>query len=176
MKTFVKDLWTSIFTPGPTPTLLFATNVSFAALQFVLFALLLATYSIHFIILSFLCGALWLSINWFAQEIRELQAAEAGKETPGEKQHAGGTTRLAGTTRPPGAVDTTESETETETLTRSRASMPGRLPGSTARSTAASASLQEDVRRRPNSSMAGDSSGYGSTDSEWEKVDDNKGA
>lgn len=38
--------------------------------------MLLATYSIHFIILSFLCGGLWWAINWFAVEIRAAQAKE----------------------------------------------------------------------------------------------------
>jgi hypothetical protein len=76
MASFFERLWESIFTPGPTPTLLVATNASFAALQALLFALLLATYSIHFIILSLLCGGLWWSINWFAAEIRAAQATE----------------------------------------------------------------------------------------------------
>ncbi|KAF2278330.1 Pkr1-domain-containing protein [Westerdykella ornata] len=76
MSNFLVDLWESIFTPGPTPTLLVATNASFAALQFVFFALLLATYSIHFVILSILCGGLWWAINWFAGEIRAAQAME----------------------------------------------------------------------------------------------------
>ncbi|ROW01423.1 hypothetical protein VPNG_07576 [Cytospora leucostoma] len=69
---FVEDLWESIFTPGPTRSLLLATNATFACLQLVLFVLLLATYSIHFIILSFLSAGLWWAINWFA---RELQAS-----------------------------------------------------------------------------------------------------
>jgi hypothetical protein len=73
---FFEDLWESIFTPGPTPTLLIATNASFAALQLLFFALFLGTYSIHFIILSFLTGGLWYGINWFAKEIRIAQKAE----------------------------------------------------------------------------------------------------
>jgi hypothetical protein len=76
MASFFEKLWESIFTAGPTPTLLVATNASFAALQVLLFALLLATYSIHFIILSFICGGLWWAINWFAVELRAAQAAE----------------------------------------------------------------------------------------------------
>ncbi|KAJ4365808.1 hypothetical protein N0V83_008429 [Neocucurbitaria cava] len=76
MASFFENLWLSIFTPGPTPTLLVATNASFAALQLLLFAMLLATYSIHFIILSVLCGGLWWAINWFATEIRAAQAKE----------------------------------------------------------------------------------------------------
>lgn len=34
------------------------------------------TYSIHFIILSVLCGGLWWAINWFAAEIRAAQEKE----------------------------------------------------------------------------------------------------
>ncbi|KAF2481935.1 ER protein Pkr1-domain-containing protein, partial [Neohortaea acidophila] len=71
---FFTDLWTSVFTPGPTPTLLIATNATFAALQLVLLALLVATYSVHFVILSFLCAGLWWSINWFAAEVLRAQA------------------------------------------------------------------------------------------------------
>lgn len=76
MASFMEKLWESVFTPGPTPTLLVATNASFAALQLLLLGMLIATYSIHFIILSFLCGGLWWSINWFAVEIRAAQAKE----------------------------------------------------------------------------------------------------
>ncbi|KAG7292097.1 hypothetical protein NEMBOFW57_002130 [Staphylotrichum longicolle] len=63
MASFFEDLWQSIFTPGPTPTLLVATNATFAALQVVLAVLLYATFSVHFLILSALCGGLW--VNWF---------------------------------------------------------------------------------------------------------------
>lgn len=73
---FFEDLWESIFTPGPTPTLLIATNASFAALQLLFLALFIGTYSIHFVILSFLTGGLWYGINWFAKEIRVAQKAE----------------------------------------------------------------------------------------------------
>lgn len=54
MSKFFEDLWESIFTPGPTPSLLIATNVSFFFLQIVLGALLVATYSVHFVVLSIL--------------------------------------------------------------------------------------------------------------------------
>lgn len=76
MASFFERLWESVFTPGPTPTLLVATNASFAALQLLFFAMLLATYSIHFVILSILSGGLWWAINWFAAEIRAAQAKE----------------------------------------------------------------------------------------------------
>ena len=165
MGSFVEDLWSSVFTPGPTPTLLIATNVTFAALQVLLFALLVATYSIHFVVLSFLCGALWWSINWFAREVREVQRIEEEKKA-GKESSTGDTKDISAT------LDSTESDTETENLSRQKKSA---IPAAT-RTTTTSASLQppseaEDVRKR--SSMSGDSSGYGSTDSEWEKVDDN---
>ena len=73
---FLVALWSSVFTPGPTPPLLLATNVTFGALQFILFALLLATYSVHFFALSLISGALWWSINWFASELRASEAAD----------------------------------------------------------------------------------------------------
>ncbi|KAH6873054.1 ER protein Pkr1-domain-containing protein [Alternaria rosae] len=76
MAAFFEQLWESIFIAGPTPTLLIATNASFAALQVLLFVMLIATYSIHFVILSLLCGGLWWSINWFATELKAAQAKE----------------------------------------------------------------------------------------------------
>lgn len=74
MASFLANLWESVFTPGTTPTLLVATNATFAALQTLLAALLVATWSIHFAILSVLCGGLWYSINWFAIELQVAQA------------------------------------------------------------------------------------------------------
>ncbi|KAH0526414.1 hypothetical protein TsFJ059_009735 [Trichoderma semiorbis] len=79
MSSFFVELWEGIFTPGPTPTILKATNITFAALQVVLLSLLFATYSVHFVVLSVLCGGLWWSINWFARELRVAQAAEEMK-------------------------------------------------------------------------------------------------
>jgi ER protein Pkr1 len=79
MSTFFSDLFTSIFTPGPTPSLIVATNASFACLQVVLLLLLITTYSIHFLILSFLSAGLWWAINWFVAELTAAQAAEAKK-------------------------------------------------------------------------------------------------
>jgi len=76
MADFLTNLWESVFTPGATPTLLLATNIAFAFLQLTLAALLAATYSIHFVILSVLCGGLWWSINWFANEVRQAQEKE----------------------------------------------------------------------------------------------------
>ncbi|KAL1853324.1 hypothetical protein Plec18167_005586 [Paecilomyces lecythidis] len=165
MTSFVEDLWSSIFTPGPTSTLLVATNATFAALQVLLFALLLATYSIHFVILSFLSGSLWWSINWFAREVRETQAREDEKT----KQREGKT--KSDETRPSAALDNAGSDTETESLAGSR-----RLKGSSQVDPSGAAagklgSSSEDEQLRKRRSL-GESSGYVSTDSEWEKVDD----
>lgn len=76
MADFMNELWSSVFTAGTTPTLIVATNVTFAALQILLFTLLVVTQSIHFAILTVLCGGLWWSINWFANELRAAQAKE----------------------------------------------------------------------------------------------------
>lgn len=185
MASFVEDLWSSIFTPGPTPTLLVATNATFAALQVLLFALLLATYSIHFVVLSFLCGALWWSINWFAREVRETQAREEEKERQREKVAA---EKLAAEqARPSTAVtDTTsaaesnnESETETESLDggEKATDVPVAATSGAARPVSTMApplkpqqlSPPESDGLRKRGSL--DASGYVSTDSEWEKVD-----
>ncbi|KAK3363064.1 ER protein Pkr1-domain-containing protein [Lasiosphaeria hispida] len=110
MAGFVTELWESIFTPGPTPTLLIATNVTFAALQLVLGALLFATYSIHFVVLSVLSGSLWAAINWFARELLEHQAQEEEKA------------RRALAAAPP-ALNSEDSETEVEGTGASIASL-----------------------------------------------------
>ena len=86
MADFLPNLWESIFTSGPTPTLLIATNATFAALQLVLALLLFATYSIHFAILSVICGGLWWSINWFASEVAAVRAEEEAKEAQKKKE------------------------------------------------------------------------------------------
>ncbi|KAE8447574.1 hypothetical protein EG329_010545 [Mollisiaceae sp. DMI_Dod_QoI] len=89
MSAFFTQLFESIFTPGPTPTLLVATNVSFACLQVVLLALLIATYSVHFVILSFLSAGLWWSINWFVAELKTAQALEDDKKRRMEETATG---------------------------------------------------------------------------------------
>ncbi|KAJ5195316.1 uncharacterized protein N7498_008754 [Penicillium cinerascens] len=153
MASFVEELWSSVFTPGPTPTLLIATNVSFAALQLVLFILLLATYSVHFVALSVISAGLWYSINWFAQEVRAAQLAQEAEE----KKKGPATDRNK---------DSVEGDSDTETETFGK-------PSAVATGSASSSRLQpteRDPKKRPSS--GGDSSGYGSTDSEWEKVED----
>ncbi|ORY12694.1 ER protein Pkr1-domain-containing protein [Clohesyomyces aquaticus] len=129
MASFFEKLWESVFTAGPTPTLLVATNASFAALQLLFFLLLIATYSVHFIILSGLTAGLWWAINWFAAEIRAAQAAEeeakrirdARREKEKEKKGAGQSEGEAMDTG-----DDTEVDTEVEEKYRPKPA--GRAP------------------------------------------------
>lgn len=153
MASFIEELWNSIFTPGTTPTLLLATNASFAALQLVLLALLLATYSIHFLILSVLCMGLWAAINWFAHEL-QIEKDKAAEQDRGARE------------KPSDPAN--DSDTETEL-----APDPP-VQGTIIPSKSSSSQIQPDIlpqgdalRRRRS---LGDSSGYVSTDSEWEKV------
>ncbi|KAL4882529.1 ER protein Pkr1-domain-containing protein [Aspergillus karnatakaensis] len=171
MASFMEDLWSSIFTAGPTPTLLLATNVTFAVLQILLLVLLLATYSIHFVILSILSGSLWYSINWFAQELKQTQAEARRQGSPSETA-PGEATQTDVKARSPETPDGAESDTETESLVDRKSA---RAPGSAPQSLTASTTLEvpgsaSEVRKRL--SVSGESSGYTSTDSEWEKVDD----
>lgn len=150
MSSFVKDLWESIFTPGPTPSLLVATNATFACLQVVLFVLLIATYSIHFVILSFLCGGLWGAVNWFAAELKAAQEKE-------EKDKAMAARRAS--------RQSDDSETEVETLL-----LGGQVKaGSREIESAGSAG---DVNLRVQS-LPGTKSAV-STEDEWEKVSENE--
>lgn len=102
MASFLTELFQSIFTPGPTPTLLVATNVAFACLQAVLLLLLIGTYSIHFAILSFLSAGLWWAINWFVSELKAAQAVEDEKKRRLEESGPGEETETEAET----AVDT----------------------------------------------------------------------
>ncbi|KAI9803857.1 MAG: hypothetical protein M1825_001737 [Sarcosagium campestre] len=149
MASFIEDLWGSVFTPGPTPTLLVATNASFAALQLILGVLLFMTKSVHFIILSFLCATLWMAINWFAGE---LQAAKA-KEDEADRLRK---ERLRQESRVSSGDDT---ETETDTIS-DRAPRVSKQMEHPARAGAG------DVRRRKSIGESGEVS----TEDEWEKV------
>jgi len=113
MAAFMEDLWNSVFTPGTTPTLLVATNASFLALQVLLGILLLATRSVHFLVLSGLCGGLWWSINWFAVELKKAEKAEeeAGRL---RKRRSDLAEERSGRETDDGE-DEAEDETETET-------------------------------------------------------------
>ncbi|KAL9110419.1 MAG: hypothetical protein Q9227_004963 [Pyrenula ochraceoflavens] len=164
MASFLTDLWNSIFTPGPTPTLLVATNTTFAALQTLLFILLVATHSVHFIVLSILSAGLWWSINWFASELAAAKRAEQEEEK--QRREAEGVGKEG------------DSETETETETKSP---DKRKPaGSKSRKEEALKATATGGLLKPDDTL-GESltkrkslgeSGYISTDSEWEKVDE----
>lgn len=146
MASFMMELMSSIFTPGPTPTLIVATNATFASLQVVLALLLVATRNVHFVILSILCGGLWWAINWFA---RELQASgtindraehSAGEDTQQDEEGGSG--------------DDTETEGPRPLRVRQDDSRLASDAGETLR------------RRR----SLGDGGGEVSTEDEWEKV------
>lgn len=182
MASFLSDLWSSVFTPGATPTLLVATNASFAALQAVLFALLYATHSIHFVILSGLCGALWWAINWF---VGELDAAKTKEIQKGQRTEQPAVAAKEHLMRPPGAMDSTDSETETESVkglehaVASAATAREAPPELLKRESTPAAPNQPTVEAVPRDvhgirqrHPTHDSSGYVSTDSEWEKVEE----
>ena len=152
MATFLSDLFKSIFIPGPTPTLLLATNISFAALQTVLLVLLIVTYSVHFIALSVLCTGLWCSINWF---VRELQAATIKEEKAKQS-------REIQALNEPESKD--ESGTETEGGGASDGSRPSR------RQERQQLNIQSDPSMLRQRRSLGEVSTDRSTDSEWEKV------
>jgi ER protein Pkr1 len=155
MSNFLVELWESVFTPGPTPTLLIATNASFGALQLLLLILLIATSSIHFIVLSILCAGLWYSINWFAREIRIAKEEEEAKKAAGASKKSDDV---------PGAEDVSDTETEVQDEQSKMPPPPPPPRGSSLKPLPA-----ETLRKRQS---LGDSSGYVSTDSEWEKVSD----
>lgn len=188
MADFLSNLWESVFTAGPTPTLLVATNVTFGALQVLLAGLLIATYSIHFAILSVLCGGLWYSINWFAAEIAAAQAKEVEAERIRKKNLRRGS---SGQGVEDGAADDEGEDTEVEGENKDamRASMassgswePSKedervrvevLDAMNASHSTSSKLAPGDVRRRQGNVDEGDKSASEiSTDSEWEKVDD----
>jgi hypothetical protein len=203
MASFFENLWESIFTPGPTPTLLVATNASFAALQLLFFALLIATYSIHFIILSALTAGLWWAINWFAAELRAAQAKEEEAKRIREARRDKDKSRNGAGDDGMDSGDDTEVETEVEEKQKqkqkpkprsSRPEMqstvfvekPGAESGSpplqnssgpvAAGTKGASTSLApmvDDALKKRKS--LGESTGELSTDSEWEKLSQDSG-
>ena len=154
MTNFFVELFGSIFTPGPTPTLLVATNVSFAALQLVLLTLLIGTYSIHFVVLSLLCAGLWFSINWF---VNELQAANAREDNAKRSRRMKDSEHLR-------SAD--DSGTETEGTERLQIST--RFENQYQE--LSRADVGADALRQRQS--LGEISTGRSTDSEWEKVSD----
>jgi hypothetical protein len=146
---FVTDLMNSIFTPGPTSSLLLATNVSFAALQVTFLGLLIATFSIHFVVLSVLCGALWWGINWFVAELRAHEAAE--KERLREEAEARG--------------ESSESDTDAQTVV----GVKGGGSASVEVREEVGGLVQRDLGESPLRSKSDVS-----TEDEWEKVSENE--
>ncbi|KAF2758239.1 Pkr1-domain-containing protein [Pseudovirgaria hyperparasitica] len=201
MSEFFTSLWESIFTPGPTPTLLIATNATFGALSLLLVTLLVATQSIHFLILSILSGGLWWAINWFATELRAAQAKEEeakqirrrSREKDISLGNSGpGVGAIGGDGEGMDSGDDTETEID-ERLSKEPqavlggsgvqarnsdtqgqlAGQRGHGYGSGDRSTAAQTSLipPRDEGMKKRRSMA-ESDASLSTDSEWEKVEE----
>lgn len=166
MASFVQNLWESIFTAGPTPALLVATNATFAALQFVLAGLLIATYSIHFVILSILCGGLWVAINWFARELKQHQQQEEEKARRAQEA-------------PP--VPTTSDDSETEVEGAASTASLRRSTRLAAKPTAPSSKEVEPVEqhgelkhRAPVETSSQGTKSSASTEDEWEKVSENE--
>lgn len=205
MPNFFEDLWLSVFTPGPTPTLLVATNASFAALQLLFFALLLATYSVHFVILSGLTAGLWWAINWFATEVRAAQAVEeeAKRIREARREKEKDKTRTGDEVEAMDTGDDTEVDTEVEEKYRpkpsARAPRPetqstvfverpsetrgrGDTPVQTSAGPAAASTTGASTKLAPLVDDAlkkrrsmGESTGELSTDSEWEKLSQDSG-
>ena len=176
------DLWSSVFTPGATPTLLLATNVTFGALQLLLLALLIATYSIHFVILSLLCGGLWWSINWFATELQAAQQKEeeAKRIRKVQSPRNGNESTQHDTASPTVGVQGTENEKTSGTIEplkfvpigedkelENRIKDDLRKSGQANMASGASKDSVSEVRQRMTASQV-------STDSEWEKVEDER--
>ncbi|OHE91028.1 hypothetical protein CORC01_13682 [Colletotrichum orchidophilum] len=195
MAAFVTNLWDSIFTPGPTPTLLRATNATFAALQLLLGVLLLATWSIHFVILSFLSAGLWYAINWFVTELaihaeQEAKKARLGSGTDASTGGGGGGGNTAAALGGGNTQGTDDSDTEVEggaVVGGSRSGARGRktvLGGSSQVETAAEQQRPADLKRRTAVSAAAESGAEEatnggtqssvSTEDEWEKVSENE--
>lgn len=152
MSAFITDLFQSIFTPGPTSSLLVATNAAFAGLQLVLGLLLIATYSIHFLILSFLSAGLWWAINWFVAELKSAQAEEEERKRRLKEQDG-------------------DSETEAETVIDSDTAELG------SGSVGGSGSKEVEVLEKKGELRDRDRSGEKSeisTEDEWEKVSENE--
>jgi len=166
MADFLPNLWESVFVSGPTPTLLIATNVTFALLQVVLALLLVATYSIHFAILSVICGGLWWSINWFATEVAAVRAEEEAKA---KREKEDEDAKVGGGESADDEGESTEVEEQGSGLEASRGSLS--LSGFE-EGVVRSGREEEDVTAaRQRNVKTPDLSG---TDSEWEKVEDGR--
>jgi len=180
MAAFFEDLWTSIFTPGPTSTLLIATNVTFAALQSILLALLIATYSVHFVVLSILSAGLWGAINWFAKEVMVAQAQQEESERASGGGHNGSGAEITlNESSASGSAEVqmrkTHSGQSSEGASGQHNDTSGISTSQETWNTSAAARLapkESDAlhHRRNLSESVGDLN----TDSEWEKVEDER--
>jgi hypothetical protein len=65
MASIAASLWDSIITPGPTPILVRAMNISFAALLALLIPLIFFTKNIHVFFLTILAAGLWIAMQWY---------------------------------------------------------------------------------------------------------------
>ena len=160
MAAFITDLISSIFTPGPTPSIIIATNGSFAALQIVLFVLLILTHSIHFVVLSFLCAGLWWAINWF---VTELEAANQKEKTAKQSREI-----YKGEGHDGRAAEDSGTETEGGS-TQSEGGLLSSMSGSKTETTFLRPEDAESAVRKRRS-LGEASSGDLSTDSDWDKV------
>ncbi|KAL7935253.1 ER protein Pkr1 domain-containing protein [Trichoderma chlorosporum] len=164
MSSFFVELWEGIFTPGPTPTILKATNMTFAALQAVLLSLLVATYSVHFVVLSALCGGLWWAINWFARELRIAQQAEEDKK---QRQKAKPAAAAAGEA-------SGSSDTEVEGRVTRRSARNKKSSAATAAAAAAADAEPVENKGELKQRSLAESVSSVSTEDEWERVSENE--
>ncbi|KAJ9137925.1 hypothetical protein NKR23_g8886 [Pleurostoma richardsiae] len=160
MSQFFQDLWESIFTPGPTPSLLLATNVTFACLQVVLAGLLFATYSVHFVVLSILCSGLWWAINWFARELQASHDRERREQA-----------RAARHTAAAAAAAATSSESETEVESVGGGKSAPAAGGSVVEIKEAAAG---ELKHRATLDASQGTKSSVSTEDEWEKVSESE--
>ena len=90
MTSIAASLWDSIFTPGPTPVLVRAMNISFFALLALLIPLGYATRNIHVFILFLLTICLWISMQWYTIQfkpyIRFLVELEKAKKDQNQRK------------------------------------------------------------------------------------------
>lgn len=124
-----------------------------------LLVLLFLTYSVHFVVLSFLCAGLWWAVNWFVTELeatnqKDRDAKQSGEIRKGQGSDGrevddSGTETEGGGTQSEGAVLGTMSRSKTEALLRPE-------------------DAQGALRKRLSFGEA--SSGDLSTDSDWDKV------
>ncbi|QYT02509.1 hypothetical protein H0G86_009511 [Trichoderma simmonsii] len=161
MSSFFVELWEGIFTPGPTPTILKATNITFAALQVVLLSLLFATYSVHFVVLSVLCGGLWWSINWFARELRIAQAAEEMKNKNKQLDERKKSGEASGSS---------DTEVEGRVTRRSARNKKSSAAAAAAAGDVEVVEKKGEVKQRPLT----ESVSSVSTEDEWERVSENE--